>query len=60
MNADVAMAQESSSELSDAMDALIVLGFSRADVMVALRGVNTSSMNAEEIIKTAMKKLVKG
>ena len=59
MNADVAAAQETSSEFSDAMDALSVLGFSRADVMVALRGTDTSKMNAEEIIKTAMKKLVK-
>ncbi len=60
MNSDVAVAQESTSELSDALDALSVLGFSRADVMVALRGVDTSKMNAEEIIKAAMKKLVKG
>ena len=59
MNADVAAAQDTSSEFSDAMDALSVLGFSRADVMVALRGTDTSKMNAEEIIKTAMKKLVK-
>ena len=59
MNADVAVANEGSSEFSDAMDALSVLGFSRADIMVALRGVDTSKMNAEEIIKTAMKKLVK-
>ena len=59
MNADVATAQETSSEFSDAMDALSVLGFSRADIMVALRGTDTSKMNAEEIIKTAMKKLVK-
>ena len=59
MNADVATTQETSSEFSDAMDALSVLGFSRADIMVALRGTDTSKMNAEEIIKTAMKKLVK-
>lgn len=59
MNADVAVANEGSSEFADAMDALSVLGFSRADIMVALRGVDTSKMTAEEIIKTAMKKLVK-
>ncbi len=59
MNADVAVANESSSEFADAMDALSVLGFSRADIMVALRGVDTSKMTAEEIIKTAMKKLVR-
>ncbi len=59
MNSDVTAAQESTSEFSDAMDALSVLGFSRADVMVALRGIDTSKMNAEEIIKNAMKKLVK-
>ena len=59
MNADVVTANESTSEFSDAMDALSVLGFSRSDIMVALRGVNTSQMTAEEIIKTAMKKLVK-
>ena len=59
MNADVAVANESSSEFADAMDALSVLGFTRADILVALRGVDTSKMNAEEIIKLAMKKLVK-
>ena len=59
MNADVAVANEGSSEFADAMDALSVLGFSRVDIMVALRGVDTSKMTAEEIIKTAMKKLVK-
>lgn len=59
MNADVAVANDSNSEFSDAMDALSVLGFSRADIMVALRGIDTSKMTAEEIIKTAMKKLVK-
>lgn len=59
MNADVAVANESSSEFADAMDALSVLGFSRADIMVALRGIDTSKMTAEEIIKTAMKKLVR-
>ena len=62
MNSDiaVAVANESSSEFSDAMDALSVLGFTRADIMVALRGIDTSKMSAEEIIKSAMKKLVKG
>lgn len=60
MNSDIAVANESSSELSDAMDALSVLGFTRADIMVALRGIDTSKMSAEEIIKSAMKKLVKG
>ena len=59
MNADVAAVQENTSEFSDAMDALSVLGFTRADILVALRGVDTSKMTAEEIIKTAMKKLVK-
>ena len=60
MNSDIAVANESSSEFSDAMDALSVLGFTRADIMVALRGIDTSKMSAEEIIKSAMKKLVKG
>lgn len=60
MNSDVAAAEVNSSELSDALDALSVLGFQRADVMVAIRGIDTASMNAEEIIKAAMKKLVKG
>ena len=59
MNADIAVANESTSEFSDAMDALSVLGFSRVDVIVALRGIDTSKMTAEEIIKAAMKKLVK-
>ncbi len=48
-----------SSELSDAIEALTAIGYTRSEIMTALRGVNTSGMSLEEIFKTATKRLMK-
>ena len=49
----------SSSELSDAIEALSAIGYTRAEITSALRGVDTSKMTLEEIFKAATKKLMK-
>jgi Holliday junction resolvasome RuvABC DNA-binding subunit len=45
--------------LNDAVDALMVLGYSRAEAMDALRGMD-SSLPTEDLIRMALKKLMKG
>lgn len=44
---------------SDAIAALMVLGYSAAEINSALRGADISGMSAEQIIKLALKKMVK-
>ena len=47
------------SKLNEAIDALIVLGYSRAEAMNALKDVDTSSMELEEVIRVSLKKLMR-
>ncbi|MBO5898947.1 MAG: Holliday junction branch migration protein RuvA [Clostridia bacterium] len=49
----------STGKLSEAQDALMVLGYSRSEAMTALGGVDISGMEVEDIIRTALKKLMK-
>ena len=49
----------SSTEKQDATDALVALGYSRADAMKAVLETAFAGMRAEEIIKAALRKLVK-
>ena len=46
-----------SSKLRDAQDALLVLGYSKADVQRALSTIDTQSLEVSEIIKKALTKL---
>lgn len=46
-------------KLTEATDALIVLGYSRAEAMNALKDLNTDGMELEEIIRASLKKLMK-
>lgn len=46
-------------KLTEAVDALIVLGYSRAEALAALKDVDTSSMELEEIIRVSLKKLMR-
>ena len=46
-------------KLSEAMDALLVLGYSRAEAQKALSGIDTQTLALEDIIKEALKKLMK-
>lgn len=45
--------------MSEAQDALLVLGYSRSEAMQALQGIDTSSLEVEDIIRSALKKLMK-
>lgn len=44
---------------SEAAAALAVLGYSQAEVAVALKGVDVESLELEEIIRHALKRMVK-
>ena len=48
---------QSSSRMRDAQDALLVLGYSRADVQKVLSTIDTQSLEVSEIIKKALTKL---
>lgn len=44
---------------SEAAQALAVLGYSSAEVAVALKGVDVENLSLEEIIRQSLKKMVK-
>ena len=46
-------------KLSEAQDALLVLGFTRAEAQNALKSIDISKLSVEDIIKEALKKLMK-
>ena len=46
-------------KLSEAIDALVVLGYSRAEAMNVLKDVDTASLELEEIIRVSLKKLMR-
>ena len=46
------------SKLSEAQDALTVLGYTRAQINTALSSIDTASLSLEDIIKAALKKLM--
>jgi Holliday junction DNA helicase RuvA len=48
----------SSGKLSEAQDALMVLGYSRAEAQNALKNIDTQNLGLEEIIKKALKLLM--
>ena len=45
---------------SEAAAALAVLGYSTAEINIALKGIDLEALSLEEIIKQALKKMVKG
>ena len=47
------------SKMSDAQDALAVLGYSKSEALSALRGIDLSALELDEIIKLALKKLMR-
>jgi Holliday junction DNA helicase RuvA len=55
--ADVA-APSRSGKLAEAQDALMVLGYSRAEALGALKNIDTQSLELEDIIKKALKLLM--
>ncbi len=46
-------------KLSEAQDALLVLGYSRAEAQNVLKSIDTQSLSIEDIIKEALKKLIR-
>ncbi len=48
-----------SSELFDAVEALVALGFSRSESLESARSVYKNKMSTEQIVKEALKKLSK-
>ena len=58
----LAQAPKSSADMSkysDALNALIVLGYSRTEATSALRGLDASSLSLEDMITAALKNLIK-
>lgn len=47
-----------SGKLSEATDALMVLGYSRSEALNALKSINVDTLPLEDIIRTALKKLM--
>ena len=48
-----------SGNVADATEALTVLGYTRSEILTAPRGLHTAAISAEDIIKTAMRRLMK-
>ena len=48
-----------SGKLSEAQDALIVLGYTRGEAQNALKGMDVTAMSLEDIIREALKRLMK-
>lgn len=46
------------SKMSEAQEALLVLGYSRTEVLSALSGIDTATLDVEGIIRAALKKLM--
>ena len=61
--ADVGVASTSSTasreKIAEATDALIVLGYSKAEALNVIKTIDTNAMELEEIIRSALKKLMK-
>lgn len=57
--ADAYAGTATTSKLKDAQDALGVLGYSRAEASAALKGIDTESEELDDIIRLALKKLMK-
>ena len=47
-----------SNHVSEAQEALLVLGYSRTEVLTALSGIDTTTLDTENIIRAALKKLM--
>lgn len=45
--------------LAEAQEALLVLGYNRTEILGVLRGLDTTAMSTEELIRAALKKLIR-
>lgn len=48
-----------SNSLTEAQEALLVLGYNRTEILGVLRGLDTTAMSTEELIRAALKKLMR-
>lgn len=55
----VSSVKTNSGKLSEAQDALLVLGYSRSEALNVLKSIDTQTLELEEIIKKALKLLMK-
>lgn len=55
----IAAPKTQTGKLAEAQDALLVLGYSRAEALNALKSIDTQTLGLEEIIKKALKQLMK-
>ncbi len=55
----IAAPAASGGKLNEAQEALLVLGYSRSEVLGVLHTIDTSAMEVEDIIRTALKKLMR-
>lgn len=56
---EVAVAVKGESKLGDAQDALTVLGYSKNEALSALKGIDMEILELDEIIRLALKKLMR-
>ena len=56
---ETASAPTNSGKLAEAQDALLVLGYSRAEALNVLKNIDTQTLGLEDIIKKALKMLIK-
>ncbi|MBQ8416860.1 MAG: Holliday junction branch migration protein RuvA [Clostridia bacterium] len=59
LSASAPVAAAKSGKLGEATDALMVLGYSRAEALAAIKDMDLSKMELEEIIRLSLKKLMK-
>ena len=57
--ASVSVASPSGGNASEAQEALLVLGYNRTQVLSVLHTIDTSAMGTEDIIRAALKKLIR-
>lgn len=57
--ATVTSSVSGTSKLGDAQDALMVLGYSRSEATAALKGIDTQNLELDDIIRLALKKLIR-
>lgn len=58
-SASSALSSKAGGKLSEAQDALLVLGYTRSEILSALRDIDVSSYELEDIIRLALKKMMK-
>lgn len=58
-HSDEAAGAPARGKLTEAQDALVVLGYTRAEAQNALKGLDVTALSLEDIIKQALKKLIK-